>query len=163
MKFVASKTMNRVMALGALAVGVIGVGMVRERWEFGINTTGSLSNWAYVVDRYDVTPQRGELVRFSPPKNRHYPETAKFVKRVAGVPGDLVEARGRDFYVAGRFVGRAKDTAKDGAVAPMGSVGVLGPDQYFVLGEHKDSLDSRYAHIGWVSADRIRGVATPVL
>ncbi|NEX91210.1 signal peptidase I [Caulobacter sp. 17J65-9] len=157
------KAVERLAALGALLAGVCAVGVVHERYEFGVNTTESLSNWAYVVDREDRTPRRGELVQFHPPANPYYPTSAKFVKRVVGVPGDLVEARGREFYVAGRFVGRAKERSRMGDEAPLGPVGVIPAGQYFVVGDHTDSFDSRYAHMGWISAARIQGVARPVL
>ena len=133
------------------------------RWRFSINMTESLPHWAFLIDRADRLPARGEFVAFAPPPNRWFAPDAVFAKQVAGVPGDRVERRRQDYYVAGRFVGRAKARARDGSVAIPGPVGVIPPGRYFVVTAHPDSLDSRYAAVGWIEAARIIGVARPIL
>ena len=145
------------------AIGWRGAEGLNERYGFGINVTESLPHWAFLTDRSDKVLSRGDLVEFVAPPTPFYPDGQRFVKRVAGVAGDRVEVRGREFFVAGRSVGVAKNASRDGQPAPLGPVGLIPPGRYFVAGDHIDSLDSRYAAIGWISADRIIGKAEPIL
>jgi conjugal transfer pilin signal peptidase TrbI len=140
-----------------------GVTDTLARYRFGINETESLPNWAFITDVRDRKPVRGDLVTFVAPPNPYYPAGAEFVKRVAGVPGDRVEVRGREFLINGAPVGRAKERSRDGRPAELGPTGIIPRDHYFVVTPHVDSLDSRYAVIGWVSRSSIVGVAEPVL
>ena len=151
-----------ILGLVMLALGS-GIKQFTGRYGFAINLTQSLPNWAFITDRQDKSLQRGDLMEFSPPPTPYYPAKTHFVKRVAGVAGDKVEAKGRRFYVAGQFVGLAKTRSKTGQVAALGPVGTIPPGHYFVVGEHVDSLDSRYGLIGWIGAERVIGKAVPVL
>lgn len=157
---------RRVLVLSGLLVALLaarGLADVAARWRFSVNLTDSLPNWAFLVDRHDRAPERGQLVAFAPPPNPWFRPGAIFAKEVVGVPGDVVERRGRAFWIGGRFVGRAKDRARDGSPVEPGPVGVIPAGRYFVMTDHPDSLDSRYAEIGWIGRDRIIGVARPVL
>lgn len=154
---------------GAIILGLVMLGLLSgiehftDRYGFAINLTQSLPNWAFITDRQDKDLHRGDLVEFVPPPTPHYPVKTHFVKRVAGVAGDQVEARGRRFYVAGQFVGLAKTRSKSGQIAIAGPAGTIPPGHYFVVGDHVDSLDSRYAMIGWIGPERVIGKAVPVL
>ena len=157
---------RRLLILSTVLVVVLGGRSLAEtatRWRLSINSTDSLPNWAFLVDRYDRRPDRGETFAFVPPANRWYGEGAVFAKIVAGVPGDRVERHGRDFYVAGRLVGSAKPFARDGTPTSLGPEGVIPPGHYFVVTPHPDSLDSRYAEVGWINQSAIIGKAVPVL
>ena len=153
------------MLSGLLAVVLAwqGVSSLTARYHFGINETESLPNWAFITDRQVRRHHRGQLVAFVAPDNRFYPHGSQFVKIVAGVPGDRVEARGRDFYINGKFVGTAKTHSRDGAPVEMGPTGTIPAGRYFVVTSHKDSLDSRYQVIGWIGQERIIGTARAVL
>lgn len=158
--------LTRLFVLLGLLTAVIGTRGAAEalgRYKFGINQTDSLPNWAFVTDLKDQAPDRGEYVAFLPPPNRFYPADMAFVKIVAGVPGDVVERRGRSFYVAGRFVGDAKTHSQDGEPMAPNSTGVIPKGRYFLVTPSKDSLDSRYAVIGLIDRSRIYGVSRPVL
>ncbi len=156
----------RIFQLSVLLVGILVVRSasdISSRYRFAINMTDSLPNWAFITDRDNHSPKKGELAAFYPPHNPYYPDGSIFMKRVLGVPGDRVEARGRDFYINGQFVGHAKEVSQTGRVAVMGPVGVLPPETYFLGSPHKDGYDSRYRDIGWIPAYRLVGVGTPVL
>jgi signal peptidase I len=76
------------------------------------------------------------------------------VKRVVGLPGDVIEFR------AGRLFVNEKPEVLPALLINL-TIGrgrtILGPDEYFVLGDNrKDSHDSR--HFGPVTRDRIVGV-----
>jgi len=133
------------------------------RFSFGINETDSLPNWAFIVDKANHSPRRGELITFLAPDNPYYPRGARFTKIVWGVPGDRVDRIGRDYFVAGRAAGFAKRYSQTGRATRLGPTGIIPPGRYYVGTPHKDSLDSRYGEIGWIEQSRIIGVARPVL
>ena len=123
-------------------------------------------------------PERGDVIVFAPPHDpgRHY------VKRVVGVPGEVLEMRAKQLYVNDqllqepyvRYVDPRRDEfhpgmswqadflARDGDVASYRPTrDSWGPiqvpeDSYFVLGDNRDnSEDSRYW--GFVRQDSVRG------
>ena len=75
----------------------------------------------------------------------HYPgREENFVKRVIGLPGDVVEIRSNQVYVNGEPLDEPYLTPErndDGfSMAPF----ALGEDEYFVMGDNRDnSHDSR--------------------
>ena len=99
--------------------------------------------------------ERGDIVVFEHPGRPQF----ELVKRVVGLPGELVTV------VAGEVTtdGRAVDTWAKGPTLPDGSCW-LGPDEVFVLGDNRavSSGDSRtlgpvpVADIGWAIWCRYR-------
>jgi conjugal transfer pilin signal peptidase TrbI len=157
------KGLKIVWALIAAVVLVKGMDTIGNHWSFGFNETESLPFWAFVVDKDDKTPVRGEYFQFLVPPNPYYPTNSPFVKHVLGVPGDVVTVKGREFFINGQSVGVAKTHSKTGLVAEMASPGVIPAGHYFMSAPNKDSLDSRYAVIGLIDAKRIVGKAKPVM
>lgn len=89
------------------------------------------------------TIERGDVIVFKQPDE---PEV-DFIKRVIGLPGDIVELRGGRLFVNGSSVDesyvtdeyRRRDARKN-----FGPIEVR-PDHYFVLGDHRNqSADSRF-------------------
>jgi conjugal transfer pilin signal peptidase TrbI len=151
------------LAILATVLAYNGASQALGRYRFALNQTESLPNWAFIADQANRSPKRGQLVAFVPPKTPFYPAGMVFCKIVAGVPGDVVEVRGRDFYVAGHYVGRAKTNAKNGTPVQATPGGVIPRDHYFLVTPHPDSLDSRYTLIGLVPRARVLGVAKAVM
>lgn len=147
----------------AVLVGFHGFTAARAHWDFGINETVSLPNWAFITDKTDKNVGPGDLVTFVSPPTPFYPAGKVFVKRVLGVEGDHVRRDGQTFYVNDRRVGDAKPRNGEGVALTAGPVGTIPKGRIFVAGDHPDSLDSRYAMIGWISTSRIVGKARPVL
>ncbi len=87
-------------------------------------------------------PERGDVIVHRYPKD---PKTF-FIKRIIGIPGDKVTVRKNEVKVFNKGVEiflnekyLPKDTFTIGGVEA-----VLGPDQYFVMGDNRlNSLDSR--------------------
>lgn len=148
--------------------GIIAMALV---WSIAIHVTWnfapSLAPLGYpegpylVLDR-DPPYHRGDLVvtTATGPARRHY---ASLLKIVRGVPGDVVTWHDRDVYINGEYVGTAKARSLQGAPLARGPAGVIPPGHYFLWTPHKDSYDSRYADIGWVPVEAIRGRAHPLL
>lgn len=80
------------------------------------------------------------------------------IKRIIGLPGDVINIKDGDLYVNGKL-------QKEDYIAPGGTSGFVEDEtvekgKVFVLGDHREvSLDSRYEEVGQVDQDRIVGKA----
>lgn len=84
-------------------------------------------------------PQRGDVIIFDPPFSSEYP----FIKRVVGLPGELVEIENGKIYIDGKLLDESPDMGR-----PNRDVSVFVPeDSYFVLGDNRD--DSRDSTESW--------------
>ncbi len=103
-------------------------------------------------------PQRGDIIIFEYPND---PDT-DFIKRVVGVPGDIIEVRKKQLYRNGEAV--KEDYIRftePGRIQPIrdnfGPVTVP-EDKYFVMGDNRDnSMDSRFW--GFVNRSAVRAKA----
>ena len=108
---------------------------------------------------------RGDVIVFK------YPEDPErdFIKRVIGLPGDVVEVRHKRVYIDGRpldepyvyYLRPPSAAASPFGVADLreqyGPVTVP-PSEYFVMGDNRDnSQDSRYW--GFLPRDLVKGIA----
>jgi len=140
--------------------------MASETYQIGINLTNSLPHKIILIHKYPphkMPPiKRGDLVIFHwehPQKKDWYPDydQARWIKIVAGVPGDVVSQEGDRYYVEGIFVGELKKESKKGIPLEPGPTGVLPEGYYYLYGTNENSLDSRYRIIGWVPKEKIIG------
>lgn len=145
------------------------IGMLVAFWTLsqyvivGPNRTGSLrSAPILVIVKNGVIPPKSALVAFTPRGHRYFTEYPYWVKRLEGVPGDVVTYRHGNFYINERLVTTTKPVAKDGRPLVPSRTGVLPECMYFLSTEHPDGYDSRYADIGWVQCDQILGRAYAV-
>lgn len=125
--------------------------------KIGFNCTESIDGFVFLIVK-DVLPEKGELVAFWPPEN-DFTQNIWFVKYVKGVPGDHVIRNGQAFYINNEYIGNAKTESKKGVALQPSNSGVIPQGYYFVWTQHKDSFDSRYNQIGWISEDRVIGRA----
>jgi len=134
------------------------------RWfALTINVSDSLPGMVFLVQK-GSKPDQGDLVAFRYAGGGPYERGALFLKQMRGVPGSLVvgkEVGGgyRDYFVDGQFVGRAKPTSKTGTPLAPGPSGVIPRGRYYMAAPNPDSLDSRYAMVGWVGEELIVGRA----
>ncbi len=102
------------------------------------------------------SPDRFDIVVFKPNGNEklHY-----YIKRVIALPGETIQILDGYVYVNGeRILDINQEQIADPGIAeePI----KLAEDEYFVLGDNRNnSEDSRYAEIGTIKADYIKGKA----
>jgi signal peptidase I len=109
---------------------------------------------------FSKVPKREDIIVFKFPKD----ERRDFIKRVIGLPGDLLEVRRQKIYINGKLLedshARHTESASNSSLVPRDDFGpVLVPEGYvFVMGDNREnSQDSRYW--GFLSVDKIRGKA----
>ena len=123
-----------------------------------VNASWSDGAWGYLVLPLSRAPERGDAIVFDPPEAAG--AAVPYLKTVRGMPGDRVELDGdRRVSVGGVVLGTAKTRARDGRALAAVSPGLIPPGRYYVHADHADSHDSRYAEIGLVPRERIRGLA----
>ncbi|MBI5407361.1 MAG: signal peptidase I [Nitrospirae bacterium] len=106
-------------------------------------------------------PNRGDIIVFKFPDD----EKKDFIKRVIGLPGDMVEIKGKKVSINGTPIDDSYAVHSDPMLYPSGIQprDNFGPltvpqDSYFVMGDNRDfSLDSRYW--GFVKLNKIKGKA----
>ncbi len=99
-------------------------------------------------------PERGDIVIFKYPDN----ETQTFVKRVIGLPGDVVQIKGGVTYVNGEELDEPylNETPRDLDFGPYD----VPENSYFMMGDNRNhSNDARYWNNKFVRKDKILGKA----
>ncbi len=85
-----------------------------------------------------------------------------FIKQVACKAGEALKVDGREFYCNGEFLGTAKQySLKGNPLTPFSFDGVIPAGRLFVMGQHKDSYDSRY--LGFVLEKDVGALALPLI
>lgn len=131
-----------------------------------LNVSASLPGSVFLIQK-GVKPEKGNLAAFRYSGGGPYMPGVLFLKRLVGEAGSLVSAHAglggyREYFVDGHSVGYAKPFSRDGMPLPPGPVGVIAAGHYYMAAPHPDSLDSRYAWVGWVSDAQIVGRAWTV-
>ncbi len=123
-----------------------------------INLSQSLPHKVWLI-RFSQNPARGDYVLFKAPSSVGLGENGTVIKQVIGVSGDEVLRINRDFFINGSYVASAKAFSLQEEPLEPGPQGLLAEGQYYVWTPHKDSFDSRYAKMGWISTSQLLGVA----
>jgi signal peptidase I len=139
------------------------------RWEWTGPLNLSPSRWRLPMNCYTSktliafgAPQRGDVIVFRYPED----EEKDFIKRIVGLPGDVVEIKRKVVHINGAPMDDKGHTQRvdpgviDPHINPRDNFGpvTVPQDSYFVMGDNRDqSLDSRFW--GFVSADKIKGKA----
>lgn len=143
------------------AVGVLGLGLLCAAllgYGFSENLSSSLNGHLYMYRKGDPVG-RGDLVAFRWLGGATYPRGTIFIKRVAGVEGDVVKRVGNQFWVGEDYIGVAKPISKAGVALEPAADGVIGAGDIFVATPNPDSLDSRYALSGNIRPEQVIGRA----
>ena len=125
---------------------------------FSVTLTPSLSHRVFFLDRSPGEIRKGDTILFS---FRVGGRTERVIKKVACSGGDLLEIRGRTFFCNGDFLGEAKEHSLKGErLEPFVYNGIIEKGDLFVLGEGRDSYDSRY--FGFIRVEDVRAIAYPL-
>ena len=143
-----------------------------------VNYTHSLPDHVFItVKGWKSGLGRGDYVAYIfPTENPASPfrKGDHMVKLVLGTPGDEVKVdpeRNVSIHRSGdRFapflgasqVGKAKPVSKAGKPLEAIAPGIVPESRFFVFAPHPDSLDSRYAMVGFISEDDIIGRTFPI-
>lgn len=97
-------------------------------------------------------PERGEIIVFDPPVESDY----DFVKRVIGLPGEIVEIKDKKVYINGDpleedYVAEAPDYDYGPVKVPQ--------DALFVMGDNRNSSYDSHLWDAWLQMDKIKGEA----
>jgi signal peptidase I/conjugal transfer pilin signal peptidase TrbI len=166
------------MLLSAFAFGLLIPG------RFSVTTTPSLVHRIYLVSRisdareirkgsYVLFPMRmayvssGQVIDVMgvavADQRRRHPETAltPAMKIARCLPGEHLTVSERLYYCNAEYLGRAKEYSLKGEkVENFVYNGVVPSGKVFVMGEHKDSLDSRY--FGFIEAGHVTAIGHPL-
>ncbi|MFL5331429.1 MAG: signal peptidase I [Gemmataceae bacterium] len=92
------------------------------------------------------SPRRWEVVVFNGPTDERFP----FVKRIVGLPGEMIQIKDGEVYVDGELATKPVEIIHDVHYQASGRHGIhsayrLGDDEYFMLGDNSEaSDDSRF-------------------
>ena len=106
-------------------------------------------------------PKRGDIIVFEFPED----PSKDFIKRVIGIPGDVIEIRNKKLFVNGKRVKNSHAIFKDakiypGSMQPRDNFGpiTVPAHKLFVMGDNRDfSYDSRFW--GFVDLTAVKGEA----
>ncbi len=83
-------------------------------------------------------------------------------KRIGCAAGERLSVEGRDYFCNGEYLGTAKGNTLTGKqLNAYTHSGVMEEGRVFLIGEHKDSLDSRY--LGPIPKEKINALTIPLL
>ena len=125
----------------AILVSMLLCLLVTERYEF-VNVRGesmlpTLQNGSIGAVANSRHLVRGDIVVVQP-----FSTGDQLVKRIVGMPGELVVVQNGEVYCDGKKI--EEDYVKFNSIVEYWEV-LLEPDEYFILGDNReDSLDSRY-------------------
>jgi signal peptidase I len=116
-----------------------------------------------LVDKAASTFARGDLVVFEFPPDAGKAHPRDYIKRIVGLPGEVIEIRNKQLFVNGRQLEEPYSVHREAATlaAASGPRDFFGPvtvpdDSYFVLGDNRDrSYDSRFW--GFVQREKLYG------
>jgi len=141
---------------------LIGDHLLVNKFIYGTHIPGLDGKYLKIRD-----PERGDVVVFEFPgdEGKSFLERRDFIKRVVGLPGDVIEVKAKQVYVNGKPFTLRQERHKDPETIPAVASprDFTGPikvpaDSYFVMGDNRDySFDSRFW--GYVHKSKIKGLA----
>ena len=110
---------------------------------------------------FEEMPERGDTVVFEYPKD----ENRDFIKRVVGLPGEVLEIKAQTLYMNGKpitepYAIHRNPYSEDRPMHPRDNYGpvVIPKRKFFVMGDNREnSQDSRYWN--FLDMDRVKGKA----
>lgn len=111
------------------------------------------------ISKYFTDPKRYDIIIFDPPDSIE-PDDVYYVKRVFGLPGEIIQIKDNSIYINGKIIDDPyekmpmEEYMNETASEPI----TLGEDEFFVLGDNRAvSVDSRDASLGTIKRDMLIG------
>lgn len=148
------------MAMGLpflYAMNYYGIGYLK------VNMTPSIAKGLYWVEP-GAPVGKGDDVAFYY-QGPFFEKGVELLKHCVGREGDVIErSRSDQVFINGWATpAMLKPISLQGEPLQPGPLGTVPKDAVFVLGDHKDSFDSRYAYVGFVQQNQIVGKATKLI
>lgn len=143
------------------AVAWIAAVMFQDSYRLGINQSPSLPQTIFLIHKHEL-PRKGDYVAFLAPSTTNFRSGSILTKIVVGTEGDVVSVDDRIVRINMQAAGFAKPKSRKGETLEPIEPSVLGAGQFYVMGLHRDSFDSRYRALGLVSVGSIVGRAYPI-
>ena len=114
----------------------------------GMNLSGAMVNFLAKNLHISNPPRRGDVIVFMHPQD----QSELFIKRIVGLPGEVVEVKGNSAWVNGKLLaepwalldGPQQVGGDDGIILDFGPI-LVPEKQYFLLGDNRNgSWDGRY-------------------
>lgn len=136
---------------------------IREYYALGIVWSPSIAPSVVVVGKR-APAEIGRLVAYRYPGRPlgDFRRGDDMIHWVIAGEGSVISVVGRDVFVDGKPVGRAKETTYRFEPLTPAAPGVIPKNYFFVTGTHPDALDSRYAEAGLVHRNDVVGRAWAV-
>ena len=157
---------NRKLIVTCLAIIVIALAGSALPGKIMVTTTPSLAHRVFYISHVpygkppSITTGDYVMVKASSPFI-HNGEPFEMTKRVACVAVDKLRVIGRMFFCGYLFLGRAKERSLKGEPLPQFKFNGTIPDgKLFLMGDHKDSFDSRY--LGFIKVKDVDAIAYPI-
>ncbi|WP_187648650.1 signal peptidase I [Nitrosophilus labii] len=144
-----------IYAIGNLAAYVIG-----KHYGIGFIISPSLNkDFIVYTKNWKDKVSDGSIIYFKFPHDTpYYKKDMNFGKMVMCKEGETLEVKGLEYYCDGKYIGKALTHDKEGKpVKNFIFNGKIPDGNYFVMGTHQRSYDSRYW--GFVPEEKIKGVA----
>ena len=143
----------------------VGDHILVSKFSYGIKIPNKIPFWNIKIFRdirlFEKMPERGDIIVFEFPRD----EKRDFIKRVIGLPGDVLEIKAQAVYINGqpikeKYAIHREPYREDRALYPRDNYGpVVIPDRaLFMMGDNREnSQDSRYWN--FLDIDRVKGKA----
>jgi conjugal transfer pilin signal peptidase TrbI len=137
-----------------------GIYTFKQSYGVGFSVTPSLPYYVFLIDKKHLSFKKNDLIVFKYPGENiyNYKKDEQFVKIASCFPGDNLEVKDFEYFCNAKSIGIA--FSKDGKgkeLKPFIFSGIIPKNEYFVVGTHPKSWDSKYW--GFVSKERIVATA----
>lgn len=152
---------GRVALVACLSLFIVAGFFTLAFGRFVLNGTASLPHHGYLMWSWPNLPVRGAYVAFAAPKavDQRF-QNFSFVKRIVGLPGDLVKVKGATVCVEADCRTLLPELLERGLM-PL-AAGPVPEGSLVVFGDAPDSLDSRYGRVGFIAMDSIEAMGFPI-
>jgi conjugal transfer pilin signal peptidase TrbI len=137
------------------AVAII---LIQSKFSILINTSESLPKKVFLLSKRSLPSKHGDYIVYELPNNKRFGDQ-KFIKLVGGIEGQELVVKDKNYYIDGKFLGVAKKSDASGISVELQPEGIVPEGHYFAYTLHKDSYDSKYKEVGFISSSNVLGTA----